>query len=158
MQWNSKAIQNWSTALSSDRKLCCSPLFFENCEILEKIVQIFVKLWEKKKLLWGSERHYGIGWRTMKLWELRCLLLWDSPYLLREKNLVYSSARQYLFLGTFCVPTLLGFHKRIIYRAYSFYQRTTCSSIILCPYCHIAYSKIFKHNAVKSRYSGRPSC
>ena len=53
-------------------------------------------------------------------------------------------------------PTQLYFYEIIICRAYSLYRNTTYYMIILYPYCHIAFLKIFKPSTVEPRYSGRP--
>ena len=43
---------------SPDRKLCCSPFFsWKLWGFRKKLVQEFVKLWEKKRLLWGIEKN-----------------------------------------------------------------------------------------------------
>ena len=87
LQWNAKLFKIDHLPYSSHRKLCCSPFFLKNCEILEKICKKFVKLWAKKKLLWGGENRCEIEWHveTVKV-EIY------SPYSLEERN-IFSKAQ-----------------------------------------------------------------
>ena len=70
----------------SDRKFCCSPLFLKNCEILEKFRTKIVKLWAKRRLLWGTEKRCEVEWHTVKLWVLRYR---NSPYSLRQITFLF---------------------------------------------------------------------
>ena len=63
-------------------KLWCSPLFLENFNILEKNCTKMCET-EISVLLWDSEKCCETEWYTVKLWELRCLVLWSLPYSLR---------------------------------------------------------------------------
>ena len=57
----------------------------------------FVKLWAKKRLLWGREKRCAVEWHTVKLWVLEHQ---NSPYSLRERIFFLKGlARFYSFFG-----------------------------------------------------------
>ena len=89
---------------SSDGKLCCSPLFLTNCEILEKIPTKICETLSKEEATVG-QRTALWNWVThVKI----------SKFAVFTKIFLKSSGRYYSFFGKYCtfsLPTQLDFIK-----------------------------------------------
>ena len=150
---------------SSDKKLCCSLLLLENCEILEKISTNISENVRKEDVTVGQREETLWNWVTnSKTVRVEMPAIMKSVLFTQGKKvllIVQLDVNSYLESSAessaLSMPIQLDFYKIIIYFVFSLCRITGYFVIILCSHYHIAFLKIFKPGAVESRYSGRPS-
>ena len=95
-------------------------------------------------------------------------ILWNSPFLLKKNSLrklgdwkiKWGNCLLFSWIFFICeqfalsMPAQLDFYKVVIYYAYSVNRNTIYCIIILYPYCHNEFLKIFKLNTVEPWYGG----
>ena len=74
----------WSIILTGNfaAHLC----FLKTVRFWKNFARKFVKLWAKRRLLWGTEKRCEVEWHTVKLWVLRYR---NSPYSLKQITFLF---------------------------------------------------------------------